>query len=100
MGRHETIGINPNLIAGFVFQKEMVIEAFGPAGFKKPIAIMALPGDVEGTAVVEDGVAGEAGHRNERKQREYQFQESRQEELKRVWKKKDWEGVRISESFF
>ncbi len=43
MTGHEAIGIDLDTVAFFKSEQEIVIEAFGPIGFKQPIFVVALP---------------------------------------------------------
>jgi len=56
------VGVKANAILIFIFEEEVVVELFGPIGFEEPRAVVALPGDVKGGAIPDDGVAGEVGH--------------------------------------
>jgi hypothetical protein len=62
MGGHETIRINLHPVAVFVFQKQVVIKLFGPIGFKKPIAVVALPRDMKGGTILDDGITRQTRH--------------------------------------
>lgn len=59
---HEAIGIDINLISGLIFEEKVIIEALRPFGLEQPVFVMALPGDVEGGVVAEDGIPGAIGH--------------------------------------
>lgn len=59
---HEFVGVERDIETIFVFKEEVVIEALGPFGFQEPGLVMALPGDVEDSAVPEDGISWEVGH--------------------------------------
>lgn len=44
---HELIGMDPDPIFIFILKKQAVIELLGPIFSEEPVAVMALPGDVE-----------------------------------------------------
>ena len=59
---HEAVRVDLNAIAVFVFQEQIVIEAFGGIGLHQPGLVVALPGDMEGRVVAEHSVSGKVGH--------------------------------------
>jgi hypothetical protein len=59
---HEAVGVDGDEVAVFIFKQEIVIDLFCQTGLKEPLFIVALPGDVEGGVIQEDGVTGNRGH--------------------------------------
>lgn len=59
---HETVRVELNAVSNFVFQEQIVIQAFGGIGLHQPGLIVALPGDVKDRVIAEHGVSGKGRH--------------------------------------
>ena len=60
---HEMVGEEADFVLVLIFQQQVIIKLFGPAVFEEPGFVMALPSDVEDSAIPDDGVAREISHK-------------------------------------
>lgn len=65
MVRHEAIRIEAHSVAIFKLHQQIVVELLHGVGAHQPRLVVALPSDMKGTVVFENGVAGEGRHKSQ-----------------------------------
>ena len=56
------VGEKCHVILIFEFEQQIVEQVFGPAGFKKKVAVVALPNHVKKGIFKKHVLAGDSGH--------------------------------------
>ncbi len=59
---HEAIGKDTDLVTGFIFDQEAIIDLLGPIFLKEEGFIVALPGYMEDGTIFKNCIAGETRH--------------------------------------